>query len=239
MIEILNRLIDQIEAHLDTDVDIEALAEELGTTGYHARRMFASLAGMPVSEYIRRRRMTLAATDLLGDEDILSIAIRYGYSSSEAFGRAFRKVHLVSHGSVRRNGGPLRSQPKLRFRLSVEGSISMDTRITQQPHIRLTGYTVRGPLIHRGANAHIQQFIASLPSSAHTRLKELNNADPAGLLQISNDVEADYNEGSELTYMHGVSMGADSTVPDDLESIDVPAGMWAVFSTSGAYPSNL
>lgn len=239
MIEILNRLVDQIETHLDTELDIEALAENLGTTGYHARRMFASLAGMPISEYIRRRRMTLAATDLLGDEDILSIAIRYGYSSSEAFGRAFRQVHSVSHGSVRRHGGPLRSQPKLRFRLTVEGSISMDTRITQQPHFRLTGYTVRVPLIHRGANPHIQQFIKALPSSAHSRLKELSNADPAGILQISNDVEANYNEGSELTYMHGVCIDADSTVPDDLATIDVPAGTWAVFSTSGAYPSNL
>lgn len=239
MIEILNRLIDHIEAHLDSDMDIEALAEELGTTGYHARRMFASLAGMPVSEYIRRRRMTLAATDLLGEEDILSIAIRYGYSSSEAFGRAFRNVHSVSHGSVRRNGGPLRSQPKLRFRLTVEGSISMDTRITQQPHFRLIGYTVRVPLIHRGANPYIQQFIESLPGSAHSRLKQLSNADPAGILQISNDGQADYTEGSELTYMHGVAVDAEAMVPENMEAIDVSAGSWAVFSTSGAYPSNL
>ena len=239
MIEILNRLIDQVEAHLDSDMDIEALAVELGTTSYYARRMFSSLAGMPLSEYIRRRRMTLAATDLLGDEDILSIAMRYGYSSSEAFGRAFRNVHSVSHGSVRRNGGPLRSQPKLRFRLTVEGSISMDTRITQQPPFRLIGYTVRVPLIHRGANPHIQQFISSLPDSAHARLKGLSAADPAGLLQISDDVDPDYDEGSELTYMHGVAVAAEAMVPEDLETIDVPAGSWAVFSTSGAYSVNL
>lgn len=110
MIEILNRLIDEIEARLGDELDVDALASDLGTTGYHARRMFSSLAGMPVSEYVRRRRVTVAASDVIGDEDLLTIAVRYGYGSTEAFGRAFRAVHGVSHGDVRRDGGPP-SQP--------------------------------------------------------------------------------------------------------------------------------
>src|SRR5690554_2365155 len=124
----------------------------MGTTGYHARRMFSSLAGMPVSEYVRRRRMTVAAADVLGHEDLLTIAVRYGYGSVEAFGRAFRTVHGVSHGEVRRNGGPPRSQPQLRFRLTVEGNRAMDARITERPNFRLIGHAVRVPLIHEGVN---------------------------------------------------------------------------------------
>ena len=93
MIEVLNRLVDEIEARLGDDVDVDALATGMGTTGYHTRRMFSSLAGMPVSEYVRRRRMTVAASDLIGSEDLLTIAVRYGYGSTEAFGRAFRAVH--------------------------------------------------------------------------------------------------------------------------------------------------
>src|SRR5690606_4161573 len=117
MIGILNRIVDEIERRLGDELDVDALAASLGTTGYHARRMFSSLAGMPVSEYIRRRRMTVAAADVVGDEDLLTIAVRYGYGSTEAFGRAFRAVHGASHGDVRRNGGPSRNYPQLRFRL--------------------------------------------------------------------------------------------------------------------------
>lgn len=60
------------------------------------------MAGMPLSEYVRRRRMTVAAADVVrGEDDLLSIAVRYGYGSTEAFGRAFRAVHGASPRDVR------------------------------------------------------------------------------------------------------------------------------------------
>jgi AraC family transcriptional regulator len=239
MIEILNRLLDEIEHHLGDDLDIDELAGTMGTTGYHARRMFSSLAGMPVSDYVRRRRMTVAAADVVGDEDLLTIAVRYGYGSTEAFGRAFRAVHGTSHGDVRRDGGPLRSQPQLRFRLTVEGSTPMDARIIERAAFRLIGHAVRVPLIYEGVNPHIQQHIASLPASAHERLEELSGADPSGLLQVSADVDPDAAEGSELTYLHGVAVDADAEIPDDLDVIDVDAGRWVVFRTSGPHPEEL
>jgi AraC family transcriptional regulator len=239
MIGILNRLVDEIEQHLGDDLDIDELAGRMGTTGYHARRMFSSLAGMPVSDYVRRRRMTVAAADLIGDEDLLTIALRYGYGSTEAFGRAFRSVHGVSHGFVRRNGGPLHSQPLLRFRLTVEGSTPMDARIVERPNFRLIGHAVRVPLIYVGVNPHIQRHVASLPVAEHERLKHLSNTDPAGLLQVSADVDPDYAEGSELTYLHGVAVSAGTQVPEDLDTIDVAAGMWVIFRTSGPHPAAL
>lgn len=239
MIEILNRIVDEIESRLGDEIDVDMLAASTGTTGYHARRMFSSLAGMPVSEYIRRRRMTVAAADVVGDEDLLTIAVRYGYGSTEAFGRAFRSVHGASHGDVRRDGGPLRSQPMLRFRLTVEGSAAMDARITQRPALRLIGHAARVPLIHQGANPHIQAHIASLPASEHDRLKRLSGTEPSGLLQVSADVDPDYTEGSELTYLHGVAVDAGADVPEDLDVIDVVAGEWVVFRTSGPHPAAL
>ncbi|TFV82612.1 AraC family transcriptional regulator [Microbacterium sp. dk485] len=239
VIEVLNRLVDEVEAHLDDELDVDALARQLGTTGYHARRMFASLAGMPVSEYVRRRRMTVAAADVIGAEDLLAIAVRYGYGSTEAFGRAFRAVHGVSHGDVRRDGGPLRSQPQLRFRLTVEGTTPMDTRILQRPAFRLVGHAARVPLQYEGVNSAIQEHIASLPTAEHQRLKLLSSTEPAGLLQVSADVDPDHEEGSELTYLHGVAVEAGAAVPDDLDAIDVEAGEWAVFRTSGEHPAAL
>lgn len=239
MIELLNRLVDEIENRLVDEIDVDALAGAMGTTSYHARRMFSSLAGMPVSEYVRRRRMTVAASDVIRGDDFLTIAVRYGYSSVEAFGRAFRSVHGASHGTVRRDGGPLRTQPTLRFRLTVEGSIAMDARIIERPAFRLLGHAARVPLIHEGINPHIQEHIASMPLAEHERLKALSNTEPRGLLQVSADVDPDYAEGTELTYLHGVAVDADVQAPPDLDEIDVDAGSWVVFRTAGAHPSAL
>ncbi|GAB4051864.1 AraC family transcriptional regulator [Catellatospora paridis] len=240
MISALNRLVDVVEQHLTEEIDLGGLAASLGTTEYHLRRMFSSLSGMPLSEYVRRRRMTVAAADVVrGEDDLLSIAVRHGYGSTEAFGRAFRAVHGVSPGDVRRDGGPLRTQPQVRFRLTVEGSIPMDTRIVDRPAFRLIGHAARVPLIHHGVNPHIQQHIAALPVAEHSRLKALSAAEPAGLLQVTDGIDPDAVEGTELTYLHGVAVAADTPAPGDLDAIEVPAGRWAVFSTSGPYPQAL
>jgi AraC family transcriptional regulator len=239
VIAALNRVVEYIDAHLADEIDVAGVATSLGTTEYHLRRMFSSLAGMPLSEYIRRRRMSVAVADVLGDADLLGIAVRYGYGSTEAFNRAFRSVHGVSPGDVRGDGGPLRTQPQLRFRLTVEGNTPMETRITDRPAFRLVGRTARVPLMHQGANPHIQAFIASLPAAEHTRLKELNDAQPTGLLQVSADVDPDYEEGSELTYLHGAAVSVGTQVPEDLDVIHVPAGTWAVFRAEGPYPAAL
>ncbi|WP_400995225.1 GyrI-like domain-containing protein [Agromyces sp. GXQ0307] len=239
MIAALNRLVELVEEHLDEEIDVAGLASEFGTTEYHVRRMFSSLAGMPVSEYIRRRRMTVAAAEVLGGGELLGIAVRFGYGSTEAFGRAFRAVHGAGPGDVRRDGGPLRTQPQLRFRLTVEGNTTMDTRIAERPAFLLVGHAARVPLIHQGPNPHIQAHIAALPPEEHQRLKALGDTEPAGLLQVSADVDPDYAEGSELTYLHGVAVATETAVPEELDVIEVPDGAWAVFRSSGAYPDEL
>lgn len=239
MIELLNRLVDEIEVRRGDDLDIDQAAWSMGTTGYHARRMFSSLAGMPISEYVRRRHMTLAAADVLGAEPLLDVAVRYGYGSTEAFARAFRAVHGAGPSEVRRHGGPLRTQQQIRFRLTVEGSASMDARITERPAFRLVGHAARVPLVHLGVNPHIQQHIAALPADEHERLKRLSRTEPRGLLQVSADVDPDYAEGSELTYLHGVAVDDDVEVPPDLDVIEVEAGEWVVFRTSGPHPAAL
>jgi AraC family transcriptional regulator len=240
VISTLNRLVDLVEGQLTGELDIEALAVTLGTTEYHLRRMFSSLAGMPLSEYVRRRRMSLAAADVVaGSEDLLSVAVRYRYGSTEAFGRAFRAVHGVSPADVRRDGGPLHTQQRLSFRLTVEGGTPMDTRIVERPSYRLVGHAARVPLIYAGENPHIKRHVESLTPEHHRRLKELANTEPAGILAVSDDLDADRREGSELTYLHGVAIDASTPVPDDLDAIDVPAGVWAVFTARGPYPETL
>ena len=242
MIAVLNLAVDDIEAHLATDpsapVDAAGIALRTGTTEHHLRRMFASLAGMPLSEYVRRRRMSLAAADLVATgDDRLTVAVRYGYGSTEAFGRAFRAVHGVGPGDVRRNGGPLRTQPRIRFHLTVEGSVPMDTRITSLPAVRLVGRAARVPLVHEGVNPHIAEHVAGIGNEEVQRLLGLNDVEPRGVLAVCDDLDPDRAEGTELTYLHGVA--TTSAAPDDLDVIEVPAGTWAVFHTEGPHPKAL
>lgn len=249
MIDLLNTVVEDIESRLaaeDGDPDLAGCARTAGVTEYHVRRMFSSLAGMPVSEYIRRRRMTVAAADLIRGADVLTTAVRYGYSSAEAFGRAFRGVHGASPTQVRADGGPLHTQPQLRFRLTVEGSTPMDARIVHRPTLYLTGRSVRVPLIYDGVNPHIAEFVASIPAEESARLVSLSNmgdAGPAGILAVT-DSDPEAVEGSELTYLHGVAVAAgesEDEVPGtgEFDVLEVPAGDWVVFRSEGPHPQAL
>lgn len=67
--------------------------------------MFVYIAGIPLSEYIRRRRMSLAAVDLqTGTEKIIDIGMKYGYSSPTAFNRAFQSVHGIAPSLAKKRG---------------------------------------------------------------------------------------------------------------------------------------
>lgn len=249
MIAALNALVDRLESALvgrDPAAEVAATAADHGTTEYHLRRMFASLAGMPVSEYVRARRMTLAAADLVaGSADLLTLAVRYGYSSAEAFARAFRAVHGVSPAEVRAAGGPVRSQHIVGFRLTVEGRDPMDVRIVHTPTLWFAGHSARVPLIYTGVNPHIAALVESVTEAQNARLLELNRgpdgADPRGILAVSGEPEGELGqaspEGSMLTYLHGAALSAPP--PDDLDCMEVPAGAWAVFSSDGPYPETL
>ena len=240
MIGTLNALVDVVEQRTDDEIDVAVFAREHGTTEYHLRRMFSTLAGMPLSEYVRRRRMTLAAAELVaGAPSLLDVAVRHGYGSVEAFGRAFRSVHGIGPADARRDGGPLRTQPTLRFRLSVEGSTSMDVTVITQPEFVLAGHAATVPLIHTGVNPHIQEHIAAIPVEEHARLKALSDAEPSGILAVTADVDPDAPEGSSLTYLHGVALRASTQVPDDLDRMTVEAGAWAVFASEGPFPETL
>jgi AraC family transcriptional regulator len=240
MIGTLNALVDLVDGADPAELDVAAFARDHGTTEYHLRRMFSTLAGMPLSDYIRRRRMTLAGAELAaGAPNVLDVAVRHGYGSIEAFGRAFRAVHGIGPTDARRDGGPLRTQPTLRFRLSVEGSIPMDVTITALPELVLIGHAAQVPLIHEGVNPHIQEHIAALAPEEHARLKALSDAEPRGILAVTDDVAPDAPEGTTLTYLHGVAVQPGTPVPDGLDVIRVDAGSWAVFSADGPFPETL
>ncbi|MFF2224648.1 GyrI-like domain-containing protein [Streptomyces globisporus] len=239
MLERLNDAMEHIEAHLGERIEAADLARIAMTSEYHFRRMFSALAGLPLSEYIRRRRMTVAGAEVLGDRDrsLLDVAMRYGYDTGEGFARAFRAVHGVGPGEARRTGAALRSQQRLTFRLVVEGSSAMRYSLVEKDAFRVVGKKARVPLIHEGPNPAIAEFIRGIGREELDRIAALSDQKPAGIVGVSDQLDPSRAEGTELDYYHGVVSAAEP--PEDLDALDVPAGTWAVFESEGAFPQAL
>ncbi|MFJ7965520.1 effector binding domain-containing protein [Streptomyces sp. NPDC096324] len=239
MLDRLNQAMEYIERHLDEHIEVAELARISVTSEYHFRRLFSTLAGMPLSEYIRRRRLTVAGAEVLGGETtLLEIAIRYGYTSGEAFARAFRAVHGVGPGEARRTGAALSSQARLSFRLTVEGNSTMRYRIVEKKSFRVAGRKARVPLIYQGVNPHIAEHIRSIPPETMVRIAGLSDDDPEGVVSATVRLSDGFEEGSELDYYHAVVTTA-AEVPEDLDVLDCPAGTWAVFDNTGPFPEAL
>ncbi|MFG2762521.1 AraC family transcriptional regulator [Streptomyces rubiginosohelvolus] len=239
MLERLNDAMEHIEAHLGERIEAADLARIAMTSEYHFRRMFSALAGLPLSEYIRRRRMTVAGAEVLVDRDrsLLDVAMRYGYDTGEGFARAFRAVHGIGPGEARRTGAALRSQQRLTFRLVVEGSSAMRYSLVEKNAFRVVGKKARVPLIHEGPNPAIAEFIRGIGREELDRIAALSDQEPAGIVGVSDQLDPSRAEGTELDYYHGVVSAAEP--PDDLDVLDVPAGTWAVFESEGEFPQAL
>jgi AraC family transcriptional regulator len=226
---------EHIEGHLDRSVDVAELARIAATSEYHLRRMFSALAGMPLSEYVRRRRLTVAGAEVLaGGEPLLGIAVRYGYGSGEAFARAFRAMHGVGPGEARRTGASLVSQPRLSFRLTVEGNSSMRYRVVDRPDFSVVGLKARVPLVHSGPNQAIIDFVRGIDPGTLERLKGMSDQEPRGVVAVCDDLDPSRAEGTELDYYQGVITSA--AAPEGTVTLPVAAGTWAVFGVSGPVP---
>ncbi|MFC4330948.1 helix-turn-helix domain-containing protein [Streptomyces andamanensis] len=235
MLERLNQAMEHIEEHLSDSVDVAVLARIAATSEYHLRRMFSSLAGMPLSEYVRRRRLTVAGAEVLaGRAALLDIAVRHGYGSGEAFARAFRAMHGVGPGEARRTGCALVSQPRLSFRLVVEGESSMRYRVVDRPDFTVVGFRARLPLVHLGPNQPMTEFVRGLGSGALERLAKLSDQEPRGVVAVCDGIDPSRTEGTEFDYYQAAVTSA--AVPEDMTSLPVAAGTWAVFNASGPAP---
>lgn len=139
----MGRAIDYIEEHLTDDLRLERAAREAGCSKWEFARIFSFLAHMPLSEYIRRRRLALALCDLQGGcERIIDIALTYGYDSPAAFSRAFHQAYGVSPSSARKDRTPLPPLPKLALPIQQKEHAAMEKQNDMQAYSR-RGYYVK------------------------------------------------------------------------------------------------
>ena len=230
-----NRAIEAIDESLDAEIDVAGLARIALTSEYHFRRMFSTLAGMPLSEYIRRRRLTVAAAAVReGRESLSDIAVRFGYGSADAFSRAFTAVHGIGPEQARRPGAVLRSQPRLSFHLTIEGSTDMEYRIVTTEEFRIVGRSTRVPIVFSGPNPDIESFARSIGADERERLAARSDLEPAGVLSVCDEFDEERVEGSMLRYTIGIATSAEPEPGDDV--VPVEAGAWLVIEGEGPAP---
>lgn len=230
-IDRLNSSMNYIEDHLMDEIDYEQLGRIACCSSWHFQRMFSYMAGMPLSEYIRKRKMSLAAVDLQSsDARIIDVAEKYGYRSPTAFNRAFQSIHGVAPSAVRQEGTSIRSFPPITFRITIKGAEEMNYRIETKKAFRIVGVSV--PL-----EKEIEKNFAVIPSKWQEissngtlpQLIQMMDTEPMGVLGVST-----CNEEEAWRYYIAVSTSRRTA---DFEEYTVPAATWAIFPGEGTSQS--
>lgn len=222
----LNEAISYMEEHLAEEISYEQLAKIACCSTYHFQRMFAYMAGVPLSEYIRRRRMSLAAVDLQSGEKIIDVALKYGYSSPTAFNRAFQSIHGIAPSLVKNEGVSVKSYPPLFFKITVKGAEEMNYRIEKKDAFRIVG--VSTPLdreIEKNFAVVPRMWQDAVTNGTVQRLAGMMDASPMGLLGVSA-----CNDEEQWRYFIAVSSTKER---GELEEYTVPASTWAIFPGAG------
>jgi len=238
MLNELNHVIDYIEEHLTDDLSLEKISEYAGVSDYHFRKIFFYIAGLPLSEYIKNRKLSEANKDLLNGEKVTDVALKYGYQSMDGFTRAFKKWSGFLPSDVAKKGTS-KSFPKLSFIITVKGGIPMEYRIEEKPAFNLVGVSKRVPMQFEGVNMEIVKLAESITDEQKAEMHSLQNMEPYEIVNASYD--ADFNflkEEGYLTHLIGVLTTKDE-VSDQLVKVPVQACTWAIFPNEGPFPSTL
>ncbi|KZE64006.1 AraC family transcriptional regulator [Fictibacillus phosphorivorans] len=234
----MNDALNFIEENLADDIDYKEVARRAYCSEYHFKRMFSFLAGVPLSEYIRRRRLTLAAFELAnGETKVIDIAIKYGYRSPDAFTKAFHQMHGVTPSEARRNGHSLKAYPRMSFQLSIKGGSEMNYRVIEKEAFSIVGLKKRVPLIFEGVNPEIAAMWQSLNMDTINKLKQISNIEPKGLISASTNFSERLLENSELD--HYIGAATTNACPAEFANLEVEASTWAVFEAVGPFPETL
>jgi AraC family transcriptional regulator len=235
----MNNAMAYIEEHLTEDIDYRKISKIAYCSEYHFKRMFSFLSGVSLSEYIRRRKLTLAAFDLKDrDLRIIDVAMKYGYSSADSFSRAFHSMHGILPSEARSNNIQLKAYPRMTFQLSIKGGCEMNYRIVEKESFKLVGFKKRVPIIFEGVNPEIAKMAELLSSEAIKQLKAISDVEPTGIISAStNFSEGRMEEKGELDHYIGVATSSNETLDFDVLSIE--PGTWAVFESIGPFPETL
>lgn len=231
-LEKLNEALQYIEGNLDGEIKYEKAANIACCTTYHFQRMFSYIAGTPLSEYIRNRRLTKAALDLQNGEKVIDVAIRYGYESPTAFNRAFQKIHNVSPSVAQKEGTFLKAYPPISFKITIKGVEEMEYRIVKKEEMRIVGAkALLEKNVEENFNTVPMLWQEVAQSGKIMEIASLMGPDSKGVLGVS--VCMDYLDKWE----YYIAVETDKEAQKGLEEYTIPACTWAVFPGEGQMPT--
>ena len=236
----MNEALEYIERNLDGEIDYRILAQKACCSSYHFQRIFSYMAEVPLSEYIRRRRLTKAAYDLQNTEDkVIDIAFKYSYDSPTAFTRAFQKLHGITPAAARQQGAPLKAYPPITFQVSIKGATVMNYKIEEKEAFRIVGFKLSTTLKDDACYKAIPTFWNEIAMSGKIGvLGSTISKEPFGMLGISVCPDS-YSDSGTFDFDYYIAAPTDQAVSDGMEEFIVPAATWAIFECIGPMPDTI
>ena len=212
MLETIQSAIDYIEAHLTQDIDVHDLAARAYISAFHFQRVFSAACGVSLGEYIRRRRLTLAAQELQQGCKVIDAAMKYGYDSPDSFSRAFRRFHGVLPSQAGQPGATLAAFAPMKIQLHQGGRTMLEYKIVEKAAFTVTGYK--------------KQFNNATSYQEIPKWWEDMQAQSAVMGMFGVCIDSD---GQLFDYMIADLYSPWKAVPEGCVTHTIPAGTWAVF----------
>ncbi|MFV0392806.1 MAG: GyrI-like domain-containing protein [Coprobacillaceae bacterium] len=223
----MNKIITYIEENLEQEIEHQKIADILGYSIYHCQRLFMLISGVSLADYIRNRRLSKAAEDLLNGEKVIDVAMKYGYSSPNSFNRAFKGLHGIAPSTVKKGGVIIKTFPPLSFELSIKGVDAMEYRVQEVEEFRIVGKKLSTTIRNGESYQKIPAMWKEMATTgAHFKILELMDQEPSGLLGVS-----DYNpELNDSDFDYYIAVSSTKEVPEGLDELIVGGGTWAIFT---------
>ena len=184
--ESISEAINYIESHITEELTIADIAKQAIISPYYFQKGFSMLCGFTVGEYIKRRRLTLAGSEIVStDRKIIDIALEYGYDSPDSFTKAFLRFHGVTPTAIRKGEAMIKSFAPLKIKLVLTGGYTMDYKIVQKAPFTVVG--VSATFRYETADNEIPKFWEQFNQSGKNTLI-------ASMYGVSIDKDMDGNE---------------------------------------------
>lgn len=215
-----------MEENLTKDLDINEVANQAYVLSFYFQKIFHVLCGFTVGEYIRNRRLTLAAQELCSfNIKVIDAALKYGYDSPDSFARAFTKFHGITPSAAREKGSKLNSFAPLKIKLTLEGCTMLEYKIVEKAQ-----FTVMGRL----RKFNTETSYGEIPKFWQEHMESDESKIVCGMYGICMD-----GDGTNFDYLIADNYIPWNEVPEGYETKVIPAGTWAVFPCRGALPKAL
>ncbi len=235
---IIQDSIDHIEDQVRDDIRVDRLAARAGFSIYHYYRIFEAYVGIPVMEYVRRRRLAHAAYAMNHTPRLIDVALEYGFETHAGFSKTFHRhmgvppeqyrIHLVANP-------PQRIVLSDIVRYIPNGGIVMEPRIYTKPTAKIAGLSIRTSSVDGRNNREIPAFwMSSMQDGSLDKLHALHGVLSHSELGLCVQVNM---ETGEFDYVIGLEVADLTAVPDTFYKMELPECTYAVFTTPPAEPA--